>query len=95
MSRWGRQGLRAGGLLCLLVRSSHQCCLAHVHSGKAVSPFLQLLGPDILLSGLGEAQNLMPSAFGQRGEFGWGFRRSVPQVGRDPFSHGHAVFSEF
>lgn len=41
-------------------------CAARVHSGKALSPFLQPLGPDILLSGLGETQNLMPSAFGQR-----------------------------
>lgn len=41
-------------------------CAAHVHSGKEVPPFLQPPGSDILLSGLGEAQNLMPSAFGQR-----------------------------
>ena len=63
VSRWGRQGLRAGGLLSGPLIPQ---CAARVHSGKPVSPCLQPLGPDILLSGLGEAQNLMPSAFGQR-----------------------------
>lgn len=41
-------------------------CAACVHSGRAISPFLQPPGPNILLSGLGEAQNLVPSLFGQR-----------------------------
>jgi len=62
---WWPLGLACAGFTPALSGPLIPSRAARVHLGKAASPFLHPLGPDILLSGLGEAQDLIPSTSGQ------------------------------